>query len=100
MLALCAFFTVLSMLNNTSFHMHDQAFVCQLFFFHVQWCRVAYCIVLRVQQRQLSLLVLYNFASRDAVLVDAKLLCDNKGLLHRWVDWLNVFNAELSQERQ
>ena len=71
--------------------MHDQAFIRQLFFFRVKWCRVAYCIVLRVRQRKLSLLVLYNVVSRDVVLVDAKLLCDNKGLLHQWVDWLNVF---------
>ena len=53
-----------------------------------------------MRQRKLSLLVLYNVVSRDVVLVDAKLLCDNKGLLHWGVDWLNVFNAELSQERQ
>lgn len=44
--------------------------------------------------------MLYNDMSRDVVLVDAKLMCDNKGLLHWWVDWLNVFNDELSQERQ
>ena len=39
-LARCAFFTVLSMLNNMSFRMHDQAFLHQLFLFRVKWCRV------------------------------------------------------------